>query len=85
LNEAGFGAETTRGEALSRLVETFRRSELDEPQREARLTLCAAADLSPAALIASPETPLGALMVSSEGACAAYYQYGGVKHHEAAE
>lgn len=24
----------------------------------------------------SPETPLGALMVSSEGACAAYYQYG---------
>ncbi|MFA5989838.1 MAG: hydrogenase formation protein HypD [Sphingomonas sp.] len=26
----------------------------------------------------SPETPMGALMVSSEGACAAYYQYGGV-------
>ena len=26
----------------------------------------------------SPETPLGALMVSSEGACAAYYQFGGV-------
>jgi hydrogenase expression/formation protein HypD len=26
----------------------------------------------------TPETPLGALMVSSEGACAAYYQYGGV-------
>lgn len=31
----------------------------------------------------NPETPLGALMVSSEGACAAYYQYGG--HREAAE
>ena len=31
----------------------------------------------------TPETPVGALMVSSEGACAAYYQYGGVKHHEA--
>jgi hydrogenase expression/formation protein HypD len=30
----------------------------------------------------TPETPLGALMVSSEGACAAYYQYGGVKRHE---
>jgi release factor glutamine methyltransferase len=59
-SEAGFGAETTRSEALFRLVETFRRSALDEPQREARLTLCAAADLSPAALIASPETPLGA-------------------------
>ena len=27
----------------------------------------------------TPETPLGALMVSSEGACAAYYQYGGAK------
>lgn len=26
-----------------------------------------------------PETPLGALMVSSEGACAAYYQYGGIR------
>jgi hydrogenase expression/formation protein HypD len=23
----------------------------------------------------TPETPLGALMVSSEGACAAYYRY----------
>ncbi|RUV14842.1 hydrogenase formation protein HypD [Mesorhizobium sp. M7A.T.Ca.TU.009.01.3.1] len=29
----------------------------------------------------TPEIPLGALMVSSEGACAAYYQYGGVKKH----
>jgi len=27
----------------------------------------------------TPETPLGALMVSSEGACAAYYQYGGLQ------
>ena len=27
----------------------------------------------------TPETPLGALMVSSEGACAAYYQYGDMK------
>jgi hydrogenase expression/formation protein HypD len=26
----------------------------------------------------TPEIPLGALMVSSEGACAAYYQYGGI-------
>jgi hydrogenase expression/formation protein HypD len=31
----------------------------------------------------TPETPLGALMVSSEGACAAYYQYGGVKKQAA--
>jgi len=28
----------------------------------------------------TPESPLGALMVSSEGACAAYYRYGGGKH-----
>jgi hydrogenase expression/formation protein HypD len=27
----------------------------------------------------TPETPLGALMVSSEGACSAYYQYGGIE------
>ena len=27
----------------------------------------------------TPQTPLGALMVSSEGACAAYYNYGGVQ------
>jgi hydrogenase expression/formation protein HypD len=27
----------------------------------------------------TPETPLGALMVSSEGACAAYHNYGGVQ------
>jgi hydrogenase expression/formation protein HypD len=26
----------------------------------------------------TPESPIGALMVSSEGACAAYYRYGGV-------
>ena len=31
----------------------------------------------------TPETPLGALMVSSEGACAAYYQYGGIRQKQA--
>ena len=36
-------------------------------------------------LACTPETPLGALMVSSEGACSAYYQYGGVKQHRPAE
>lgn len=35
--------------------------------------------------LCTPETPLGALMVSSEGACAAYYQYGGKKPLAAAE
>lgn len=33
----------------------------------------------------TPETPLGALMVSSEGACAAYWQYGGRRVADAAE
>ena len=33
----------------------------------------------------TPETPLGALMVSSEGACSAYYQYGGVRQKQKAE
>jgi hydrogenase expression/formation protein HypD len=30
----------------------------------------------------TPEKPLGALMVSSEGACAAYFQYGGARHQK---
>jgi hydrogenase expression/formation protein HypD len=33
----------------------------------------------------TPGMPLGALMVSSEGACAAYWQYGGARAVEAAE
>lgn len=32
----------------------------------------------------NPETPLGALMVSSEGACAAHYQYGGIQRQRGA-
>jgi len=34
--------------------------------------------------ICNPETPVGALMVSSEGACAAYHQYAGARAREAA-
>ena len=33
----------------------------------------------------TPERPLGALMVSSEGACSAYYQYARLAEHEHAE
>ncbi len=33
--------------------------------------------------ICNPETPVGALMVSSEGACAAYHQYVGARAREA--
>jgi len=36
-------------------------------------------DCSAFGIQCTPETPLGATMVSSEGACAAYYQYGRVK------
>ena len=63
MSEAEFSAELHRAEALVRLTERYRRSQLDEPGREARLTLCAAAGLSLAALIAAPEAPLGAAAV----------------------
>jgi hydrogenase expression/formation protein HypD len=32
--------------------------------------------------VCNPETPMGALMVSSEGACAAYHQYAGARARE---
>ena len=35
--------------------------------------------------LCTPEMPLGALMVSPEGACSAYYQYGGIKRQERVE
>lgn len=35
--------------------------------------------------LCTPETPLGALMVSPEGACSAYYQYGGIKRSNTPE
>ena len=54
-----FSASTTRAEAFRRLVEAFRNLEFEEPAREARLTLCAACGLSPAAVIAAPDEPLG--------------------------
>jgi hypothetical protein len=38
---------------------------------------------SPTASMASCETPIGTCMVSSDGACAAYYNLGRL-HHEAA-
>ena len=54
-----FSAGTSRAEALARLAQSFERSGLDEPGREARLALCAAGGFSPAALIAAPEMSLG--------------------------
>jgi release factor glutamine methyltransferase len=52
-------ASTTRAEALAGLGAIFRDCGFDEPLREARLTLCAAAGLTLAALIAGPDEPLG--------------------------
>ncbi len=46
---------------------------------------CKPVDCPQFGLGCTPEMPLGALMVSSEGACAAYYQYGGARAKEAAE
>jgi hydrogenase expression/formation protein HypD len=46
---------------------------------------CKPTDCPQFGLGCTPETPLGALMVSSEGACAAYWQYGGARPVEAAE
>ena len=55
----GFNASTTRAEALSLLTRAFEKSELEEPAREARLTVRAACGVSWATLIAAPEEPLG--------------------------
>jgi release factor glutamine methyltransferase len=61
LSEAGaFRPSTTLAEAIARLTDSFRRRGIEDPGREARLTLVAACDLSPIALIAEPERPLGA-------------------------
>ena len=46
---------------------------------------CKPTDCPQFGLGCTPEMPLGALMVSSEGACAAYWQYSGARALEAAE
>jgi release factor glutamine methyltransferase len=51
---------TTRERALAALSEIFRSAEIEAPSREARLVLCAAADLTRAELIVGPQAPLGA-------------------------
>jgi release factor glutamine methyltransferase len=58
-NADAVGASTARAEALAFLVETFERCGIEEPKREARMTLCAASGVSPAALIVAPQEPLG--------------------------
>ena len=52
-------ASTCRAEALANLTEAFELSGIENPGREARLSVCAASSVSQAALIAAPREPLG--------------------------
>jgi len=52
-------ASTPRSEALAALERTFEVCGIENPVREARVSLCAAACFSPVALIVDPREPLG--------------------------
>jgi release factor glutamine methyltransferase len=52
-------ASTARSDALASLEEAFEVCGIENPAREARVSLCAASGLSPVALIADPRAPLG--------------------------
>jgi release factor glutamine methyltransferase len=52
-------ASTARSEALAGIFETFQLSGIENPWREARLSLCAASGVSQVALITAPREPLG--------------------------
>ncbi len=58
-SDFALGASTARAEALTFLAKTFERYGIEDPKREARITLCAASGVSPAGLIVAPEEPLG--------------------------
>jgi release factor glutamine methyltransferase len=52
-------ASTARSEALASLEKAFEISGIENPAREARISLCAASGISPVALIVDPLEPLG--------------------------
>ena len=52
-------ASTARSEALASLEKTFQICGIENPAREARVSLCAASGISPVALIVDPREPLG--------------------------
>jgi release factor glutamine methyltransferase len=52
-------ASTTRAEALACLIKTFQRRGIENPNREAGITLCVASGVSPLALIVGSQDPLG--------------------------
>jgi release factor glutamine methyltransferase len=58
-NRLTLEASTTRSEALATLKEAFEVRGIEDPAREARLSLCAASGVSQVALISAPRQPLG--------------------------
>ena len=58
-NGLNLEASTARSEALASLERTFQISGIENPAREARISLCAASGVSPVALIVDPREPLG--------------------------
>jgi release factor glutamine methyltransferase len=58
-NGLDFEAFTARSEALASVTETFQLAGIENPRREARLSLCAASGVSQVALITAPREPLG--------------------------
>jgi len=52
-------ASTARSEALASLEKTFKIAGIENPAREARISLCAASGISPVALIVAPGELLG--------------------------
>jgi release factor glutamine methyltransferase len=53
------GASTARSDALTSVIQTFALAGIEAPEREARLSLCAASGLSQVALITAPGEALG--------------------------
>jgi release factor glutamine methyltransferase len=58
-NSLTLEASTARAEALTSLEKTFKVAGIENPAREARVSLCAASGVSPVALIVEPREPLG--------------------------
>ncbi len=58
-NGLNFEASTPRSEALAKLEKTFKIAGIENPAREARVSLCAASGISPVGLIVEPREPLG--------------------------
>ncbi|MGB7975745.1 MAG: peptide chain release factor N(5)-glutamine methyltransferase [Roseiarcus sp.] len=60
-NGLNLEASTARAEALASLEKAFKTCGIENPEREARISLCAGSGLSPAALIVDPRKPLGSV------------------------